>query len=250
MLNDVILKDFELDSNVFNVSVQGGEVVDVAEAESVLTIINVAVVADGKEQWIDATDFFEVVDIEIAEHIFKDLTKVVIPVLVYSIENYSFPNVMNARPGQEINLQGRANVGLPDGNIVEGVVIVVELKPAFFEVVAREFAGNEVEARFALKVFKTAQAKYVPPEINDEVARTTGEAIGITWEGSPFDVEQFKNGMLVELEHGLVDPQTNVTDDDLELTGKIALAHLKERADYYVKLAAMEKSPVEEVKPS
>jgi hypothetical protein len=40
-------------------------------------------------------------------------------------------------------------------------------------------------------------------------------------------------GMDVELEHGLHDPSANVTDGDSLVTGKIALAHLKEFPDYY-----------------
>jgi hypothetical protein len=44
----------------------------------------------------------------------------------------------------------------------------------------------------------------------------------------------------VELEHGLRDPTTNVTDDDPLVTGKIALAHLNEFADYYTRLDQME----------
>ena len=55
-----------------------------------------------------------------------------------------------------------------------------------------------------------------------------------------FDVEQFRRGMDVELEHGLVDPNTNVTGDDALTTGKIALAHLTEFPDYYTRLHAME----------
>jgi hypothetical protein len=47
-------------------------------------------------------------------------------------------------------------------------------------------------------------------------------------------------GLLVELEHGTRDPETNVTDDDVSLTAKIALAHLKEFPDYYTRLAEME----------
>jgi hypothetical protein len=47
-------------------------------------------------------------------------------------------------------------------------------------------------------------------------------------------------GMDVELEHGLHDLMTNVTDSDPLVTGKIALAHLKEFADYYTRLAVME----------
>lgn len=47
-------------------------------------------------------------------------------------------------------------------------------------------------------------------------------------------------GLDVELEHGARDLETNVTDDDPMLTGKIALAHLKEFADYYTRLGKME----------
>jgi hypothetical protein len=71
-------------------------------------------------------------------------------------------------------------------------------------------------------------------------AREVGERIGIDWANAPFDVEQFRMGMDVELEHGLQDPATNVTDDDATTTGKIALAHLNEFADYYTRLERME----------
>jgi hypothetical protein len=47
-------------------------------------------------------------------------------------------------------------------------------------------------------------------------------------------------GLEVELEHGSIDPQTNVTNDDSSLTGKIAAAHLNEFPDYYTPLAKME----------
>ncbi len=72
-----------------------------------------------------------------------------------------------------------------------------------------------------------------------EEARQIGEALGIDW--SQFDVEQYRMGLDVELEHGLVDPHTNVTNDDLMITGKIALAHLNEFPDYYTRLEKMEK---------
>ena len=71
-------------------------------------------------------------------------------------------------------------------------------------------------------------------------ARVAGERIGIDWLTSPFDVEQFRMGMDVELEHGTQDPATNVTDDDADVTAKIARAHLNEYPDYYPRLAAME----------
>jgi DNA-directed RNA polymerase alpha subunit len=73
-----------------------------------------------------------------------------------------------------------------------------------------------------------------------EQARSAGERIGIDWGASPFDVEQFRMGMDVELEHGTHDPETNVTDDDEAVTAKIARAHLNEFPDYYTRLAAME----------
>ena len=71
-------------------------------------------------------------------------------------------------------------------------------------------------------------------------ARTIGERIGIDWDTSRFDVEQFQMGLGVELEHGRQDPSTNVTDDDELTTGKIARAHLNEFPDYYTRLAKME----------
>ena len=70
-------------------------------------------------------------------------------------------------------------------------------------------------------------------------AKQIGEALGIDWK--KFDIEQFRSGLEVELEHGQRDPETNVTNDDTLLTGKIALAHLKEFPDYYTRLAKMEK---------
>ena len=73
-----------------------------------------------------------------------------------------------------------------------------------------------------------------------EEARRVGEQIGIDWATAPFDVDQFRRGMDVELEHGLHDAATNVTGDDPLVTGKIALAHLNEFPDYYSRLERME----------
>jgi len=71
-------------------------------------------------------------------------------------------------------------------------------------------------------------------------AQQIGEEIGIDWASAPFDIEQFRMGMDVELEHGLHDLMTNVTDGDPLVTGKIALAHLNEFPDYYTRLEQME----------
>lgn len=74
--------------------------------------------------------------------------------------------------------------------------------------------------------------------ISEEDAKLIGKKLGIKWD--KFDVEQFRVGMEVELEHGLRDSKTNVSNDDLLVTGKIALAHLNEFPDYYTRLKKME----------
>jgi len=72
-----------------------------------------------------------------------------------------------------------------------------------------------------------------------EHAKKIGEQLGIKWD--KFDIEQFRKGMDVELEHGTVDSNTNVSNDNPLITGKIALAHLNEFPDYYTRLEKMEK---------
>lgn len=76
-------------------------------------------------------------------------------------------------------------------------------------------------------------------EFTTEEAKAIGDQIGINWE--EYDLEQFRLGLAIELEHGSHDPETNVTDDDPIVTGKITLAHLKEIPDYYDRLEKMEK---------
>jgi len=72
----------------------------------------------------------------------------------------------------------------------------------------------------------------------EEEAKQIGEQLGIKWD--KFDTDQFRRGMDVELEHGTIDENTNVTNDDALITGKIALAHLNELPDYYDRLEKME----------
>lgn len=76
-----------------------------------------------------------------------------------------------------------------------------------------------------------------------EEAKQIGEQLGVDW--TKFDVEQFRLGLDVELEHGTVDVNTNVTGDDPLTTGKIALAHLNEFADYYTRLERLEEEAKE-----
>lgn len=75
-----------------------------------------------------------------------------------------------------------------------------------------------------------------------EEARAIGERIGIDWGTGDVDLDQFRMGLSIELEHGRQDPATNVTNDDELITGKIALAHLREIPDYYSRLEAMERA--------
>ncbi len=73
----------------------------------------------------------------------------------------------------------------------------------------------------------------------NEEAKEIGEQLGIKWD--KFDVEEFRKGLDIELEHGTVDPATNVTNDDPLTTGKITLANLNEIKDYNTRLEKMEK---------
>lgn len=79
-----------------------------------------------------------------------------------------------------------------------------------------------------------------------EEAKAIGDQIGVDW--SKTDLEEFRMGLAVELEHGARDPSTNVTDDDPLLTGKIAWAHLNEIPDYYSRLTRMEAEAEAEAK--
>lgn len=97
---------------------------------------------------------------------------------------------------------------------------------------------------FFIQVFrnkKPTTLRIKRKSLNDEMkeAEFIGNQLGITWD--KFNVDQFRRGIKVELEHGSVDQKTNVTNDDLLITAKIALAHLNEFPDYYDRLEKMEK---------
>ncbi|TFG79182.1 MAG: hypothetical protein E4H26_00445 [Flavobacteriales bacterium] len=76
-------------------------------------------------------------------------------------------------------------------------------------------------------------------KLNETEAKAIGDALGIDWNKT--SLKEFTLGINVEFEHGTRFPETNLTYDDLKLTGKIAWAHLKEFPDYYTRLAKMEK---------
>jgi hypothetical protein len=75
-------------------------------------------------------------------------------------------------------------------------------------------------------------------QFTKEEAKTIGDRLNISWE--EVDLEEFRMGLGVELEHGTHDLETNVTDDDELLTAKITLAHLREFPDYYTRLERLE----------
>ncbi len=67
--------------------------------------------------------------------------------------------------------------------------------------------------------------------INDAI--NAANYLGIIFD--KFSPQDFLRGINIELEHGLVNPMTDVTNDDLIMTAKIALAHLNEFPNYYNK---------------
>lgn len=76
------------------------------------------------------------------------------------------------------------------------------------------------------------------PKFTADEAKKIGDLISVDW--NKVDLEQFRRGLEVESEHGANDPETNVTNNDPQMTGKIAWAHLKEISDYYTRLDKME----------
>ena len=93
-------------------------------------------------------------------------------------------------------------------------------------------------------VLMQEQTMSTSKRFTNERAKEIGDALGVDWRS--FDVEQFRMGLDVELEHGTRDPSTDVTGNDDILTGKIALAHLNEFADYYTRLTKMEREAEDE----
>jgi hypothetical protein len=77
-------------------------------------------------------------------------------------------------------------------------------------------------------------------EFSIDETRDVAKTLNINFESAAFDLEEFQNGLNVELEHGTIDSETNITNDDPILTGKIVLAHLNEIPDYYFRLSEME----------
>jgi len=95
-------------------------------------------------------------------------------------------------------------------------------------------AGGVTAVGAAVYAYSHRTRKTVGPR----KAHKIGDELGVDW--TRITPEEFRRGMEVELEHGRRHPETDVTGDDLLLTGKIALAHLEELPDYYTRLTRME----------
>ncbi len=77
-------------------------------------------------------------------------------------------------------------------------------------------------------------------KITKSIVKEIGDKLHVNWD--VVSVNTLKIGIEIELEHGYVNMKTNVTDNNLIKTAKIALAHLSEYPDYYERLEKMEKS--------
>lgn len=78
------------------------------------------------------------------------------------------------------------------------------------------------------------------PSFTKEDALIIAKALKIDFDKEKFDLDEFTVGVNVELEHGSKYFESNVTKNDPIVTGKIALAHLKEFPDYYTRLKQLE----------
>lgn len=74
--------------------------------------------------------------------------------------------------------------------------------------------------------------------VSVEQAKYLADLFGLNL--SVLKMSEWKYGLEIELEHGTENPITNITNDDLILTAKIALAHIMEFPDYYKRLKRLE----------
>jgi len=133
----------------------------------------------------------------------------------------------------------------PSDDDVHALAEEMGMDPDELEEIIYELASDHAEMEDEENKENTDEESNESDELTEEIATLIGEELGIDWEDSPFDAAQFIMGIKVELEHGTRDPETNVTDDDILETAKIAWAHLKEMDDYYYKLKEMEEGAEE-----
>ena len=101
-----------------------------------------------------------------------------------------------------------------------------------------EYITREEVQRVCNEIGISDWTKMTGASIDLEEAKIIQEKVG--GETTLISVEQFRNGLEVELEHGLTFTDANVTNNHPILTGKIVQAHLKEMLDYYLRLEVAE----------
>lgn len=104
---------------------------------------------------------------------------------------------------------------------------------AYKAYLAKKHSKNFTESTLT-SIYRRILNESYPVDVNDEeYFKDLGERIGIKWDEEKFTPKDLGIGFEVELEHGRIDSQTDVTDNDVMTTAKIAWAHLNERPDYY-----------------
>src|SRR5512141_2131935 len=87
-----------------------------------------------------------------------------------------------------------------------------------------------------LEVVAMPAAVFTRTRFETDESFTTAQELGLDFTREPFGLEEFRMGMDLELVHGTCDLVTDVTHNDPVLTGKLVLAHLRKRADFYTRL--------------
>jgi hypothetical protein len=101
-----------------------------------------------------------------------------------------------------------------------------------------EYVTKEEVRRMCKELGLSDWTQLTEARVSLDEAKIIQSAIGN--EALAISAEAFKDGLEVELEHGVRFPEANVTNNHPLLTGKIVLAHLKESLDYYVRLEVSE----------
>ncbi|MDH3328071.1 MAG: hypothetical protein OEM01_02445 [Desulfobulbaceae bacterium] len=101
-----------------------------------------------------------------------------------------------------------------------------------------EYISKEEVQRVCNKIGISDWTKLTGASVDLKEARIIQEKVG--GETTQIPVEEFRKGLEVELEHGLIFKDANITNNHPILTGKIVLAHLKEMLDYYLRLEVAE----------
>ncbi len=101
-----------------------------------------------------------------------------------------------------------------------------------------EYVTKEEVQKICREIKLSDWTKITEPKVSPEEAGAILKIVNV--EGMDIPLEEFRRGLVVELEHGTMYKDANVTNNHPILTGKIVLAHLKEMMDYYERLEVAE----------